>query len=139
MWFNPIVKALLRSPLHGLIGKSIMLITYSGRKSGQVYTIPVNCVRTGNVFIITSFRHRSWWRNLRGGAPVVLRVQGQDLKAVGEVVEDDEGVAAGLMEYLRLAPEQVGYFKVGLDSEGHPKPDDTAQAALKRVIIRLNC
>ena len=44
MWMfkvmNPIMKGLLRSPLHGLMSGSLMLITYAGRKTGKPYTIP---------------------------------------------------------------------------------------------------
>lgn len=60
MWYNSIMKWILRSPLHGLINKSIMLITYTGRKSGKVYTIPVNYVRHGGLLSVTSYRHRTW-------------------------------------------------------------------------------
>ena len=45
MWFNPMITWLLRSPLHGLVSKSIMLITYKGRKSSKEYTTPVNYLR----------------------------------------------------------------------------------------------
>ena len=33
--FNPLISSLLRSPLHRLLSKQIMLITYMGRKSGS--------------------------------------------------------------------------------------------------------
>jgi hypothetical protein len=67
MWYNSMMKWILRSPLHGLISKSTMLITYTGHKSGKLYTIPVNYVRDEDVLSVTSYRHRTWWRNLRGG------------------------------------------------------------------------
>lgn len=78
MWYNSMMKWLLRSPLHGLISKNIMLLTYTGRKSGKVYTVPVNYVRQSDHLSVVSYRHRTWWRNLRGGAPVTLLIQGQE-------------------------------------------------------------
>lgn len=39
---NPIVKGLLRSPLHGLMSKNTMLIEFKGRKSGRMFTTPVS-------------------------------------------------------------------------------------------------
>jgi deazaflavin-dependent oxidoreductase (nitroreductase family) len=78
------MKLLLRSPLHGLGSGSFMLVTFSGRRSGRVYTIPVNYVRDGDVLLVVSYRHRTWWRNLRRGAPVTVRVKGEDLTCVGE-------------------------------------------------------
>ena len=47
MWFNSIMKWLIRSPLHGLVSKSMLVIGYTGRKSGRRYETPVNYVRDG--------------------------------------------------------------------------------------------
>jgi deazaflavin-dependent oxidoreductase (nitroreductase family) len=137
MWYNPMMAWLLRSPLHGLISKSFMLVTYTGRKSGRVYTIPVNYVQNGSVLTVTSYRQRTWWRNLRGGAPVSVRLQGRELQATGEVIEDDEGVAAALNTYLQNAPGSAKYFQVGLDASGRPEAADVLQAARDRVMIRI--
>ncbi len=136
MWFNPIIKWLLRSPLHGFVSNNMMLITYTGRKSGKEYTIPINYLRNDSVFITTSFRKRIWWRNLRGGAPVTLRVQGQTLQATAEVIEDDEGVAAGLMAYLQQIPHLSKYFGVKLDADGQPNSANVATSAQDKVIVR---
>lgn len=32
---NPLMEALLRSPLHGLVSDSLLLVTFTGRKSGR--------------------------------------------------------------------------------------------------------
>lgn len=101
MWFNPLMGCLLRSPFHGIVSKQMMLITYTGRKSGKTYTTPVNYVRAGDMFLTLSYQQRTWWRNLRGGAPVILRVQGQDYKALAEVCEPVEVVAENLLLSLK--------------------------------------
>ena len=137
MWYNPIIAWILRSPLHGLLGGSLMVVTYKGRKSGKVYHTPVNCVRDGDTWLVTSLRRRTWWRNLRGGAPVTVRVQGRDLKTVCEVLEDGEGVAANLMAYLRAVPHYAQYFDVALDADDQPNAGDVARAAQTRVMIRV--
>jgi deazaflavin-dependent oxidoreductase (nitroreductase family) len=141
MWYNSIIRWLLRSPIHGFMSKNTMLITYTGRKSGKTYTTPVNYVRQNNgdsdVFLTTSYRQRVWWRNLRGGVPVTLRMQGQDFKATAEVIEDEEGVAAGLMTYLQQVPNLAKYFEVSLNADGQPNRADVSKAAQNRVIIRM--
>lgn len=137
MWYNAIIKGILRSPLHGMLSKNMMLITVTGHKSGKVYTLPVNYVRDGGVLTTISYRHRTWWRNLRNGTPVTLRLQGQDLKATGAVVEDNEDTAAGLMAYLQKVPQYAKYLEVALDASGQPKPEDVARAAKDRVIVYL--
>ncbi len=140
MWYNPMMAWLLRSPLHGLLSQSTMLMTYPGRKSGKVYSTPMNYVRVraaeGDVFLTTSYRTRSWWRNLRGGALVDLKVQGHDLKARAEAVEDERGVVEGLSLFLQHVPNWAKYYNVKLDSDGRPNASDVVEAARTRVIVR---
>ncbi len=58
MWFmnhiwNPLVRLILRSPLHGVMSKGIMLITYTGLKSGKEYTLPVSYLQDGGrIYVI---------------------------------------------------------------------------------------
>jgi len=35
MWYNTLMSWLLRSPFHGLLSKSTLLVTVTGRKSGR--------------------------------------------------------------------------------------------------------
>ena len=137
MWYNPIIAWILRSPLHGLLGGSLMVVTYKGRRSGKVYHTPVNCVRDDDTWLVTSFRRRTWWRNLRGGIPVTVRVRGQTWKTACEVLEDGEGVAANLMAYLKKVPHFAQYFDVALDADDQPNAEDVARAAETRVMIRI--
>ena len=106
---NPTMKVVLRSPLHGLVSNGVMLITVSGRRSGRQYTTPVNYVREGNTLTVFSRRNRSWWRNLRGGAPVTTRVRGRELTGFGEVdAADSEAIAAALLAARpSLSPEKA--------------------------------
>jgi deazaflavin-dependent oxidoreductase (nitroreductase family) len=112
MWFNPIVRSLLRSPLHFLMSRNTLLMTYAGRRSGHVYTTPMNYVRDGDTFFITSLRTHTWWRNLRGRALVELRVQGKDLRAYAEVVEGGDAVVDELRAYFRKAPALAPFYGV---------------------------
>ena len=41
-YVNQAMKLVLRSPVHGMVSNSIMLITFTGRKSGKAYTTPVS-------------------------------------------------------------------------------------------------
>ncbi len=135
MWFNSIIEWLLRSPLHGFVSKNMMLITFTGRKSGKVYTTPVNYIRNGDVLTTTSYKNRSWWRNLRGGAEVTLRIQGQDSKALAQVTEANEEVAAILLDVLRAAPQIARFYDVGLNADGQPNPENVREKAQKAVVI----
>ncbi|MDZ7702479.1 MAG: nitroreductase/quinone reductase family protein [Halobacteriales archaeon] len=97
---NPLMRALLRSPLHGLVSDSLLLITFTGRKSGQEYTTPVGYDEVDGTLYVTSQIDRVWWKNLRGGADVSVRLQGEERAGHASVIEDDEQVADYVLGYL---------------------------------------
>ena len=135
MWFNPFMIWLIRSPFHRLLSKNFMVLTYTGRKSGKTYRVPLNYTRLGDKLVTFSYRERTWWRNLRGGASVVLRLEGRDVPATSSVLEDDADVAVALAAYLSQMPQMAKYFQVGLNTEGLPKVDDIQHIAAERVVI----
>jgi deazaflavin-dependent oxidoreductase (nitroreductase family) len=137
MWYNPLLTAILRSPLHPVLSGSTLALTYAGRKSGRSYTTPVNYVRDGDRLLTTSYRNRTWWRNLRGGVPVSLRLQGHDIEATGQALEDEPAVVDALFAYLSRKPSLVRYFKVGLDANGQPDRNEVAHAARPFVMIQF--
>src|SRR5436190_18584966 len=83
---NPFVSVVLRSPLHRLLSKQLLLLTVTGRTSGKAYTFPVGYIREADAIIILSGRH-VWWKNLRGGAPVAVLLEGQRHTGRAEVIE----------------------------------------------------
>lgn len=69
---NPFMKWLLKSPLHGIVSGHYMLVTVTGRKTGKLYTTPVEYRRKDQaIMVITSQRH-TWWKNLQSGVPCTL-------------------------------------------------------------------
>lgn len=144
---NPFTKAILRSPrltkmilrtsLHSLAGRNITLITFSGRQSGKSYTIPVYYLREGDNLTIVCMRKRTWWRNLRKGAVVTLRLKGQDVTGRGEVIEDDQRITAGLITYLQKLPNYTKKFDGTFDSNGQPKTQDVARIAQTILIVNI--
>ncbi len=131
------MKFILRSPFHGLISTNIMLIAFTGRRSGETYSTPVNYVRGDDGITVFSRRSRTWWKNLRGGAPVTVRVKGQELKAIAESTEDLDRVTAALLDYLGQSPNYAKYYQVTLGPTGAPNPEEVAQAARDLVLIRI--
>ena len=136
MWFNPFMIWLIRSPFHRLLSKNFMTLTYQGRKSGKSYQVPVNYTRQGDTLVTFSYRERTWWRSLRGGAPVVLRLEGKDVQATSRVIDADVDVAEDLAAYLRQTPQMAKYFQVGLDSAGLPRKEDIHRIAAERVVVK---
>ena len=138
MWYNPLIKLLLRSPLHGMVSKGILLLDYTGRKSGKKYSVPLSYVRQDGDLLIVSFRKRTWWRSLVGGQPVSIRLAGKQVPATAEAIAGDpEQVAVDLGLYLMEQRSLAKYFHVSFDDDGRPDPDELVQAAEKRVMVRI--
>jgi deazaflavin-dependent oxidoreductase (nitroreductase family) len=136
--YNPLVVWLLRSPLHGVMSKSTMLLTFTGRKSGRTYATPLNYVRYGDELLVVGSRGHSWWKNLRGGAPVAVRVRGQDMRGEAEALE---GTAAeeGLLAVLRAVPAYRRHWKVELEEGGRPKdPAALRRIACENALVRVS-
>jgi len=136
---NRTMKLVLRSPLHGIISSYITLITFTGRKSGKSYTTPVSYSQKDNMVWI--FTHANWWKNLRGGAPVSLRILGKDLQGIAApVAENKHAVTAGLTDHLRQSAFDARFYDVTIDKDGNPDLKDVKKAVetVVMVCVRLN-
>ena len=133
---NKTMKFLLRSPMHRVISKYLLLFTFTGRKSGKSYTTPVSYMQQdGYVTILT---HANWWKNLCGGAPVSLRLRGRELQGMAElVVEDKEAVAAALTTHLRQSTFDAKFYDVAIDEHGNPIAEDVERAVQTVVMIQV--
>jgi hypothetical protein len=82
---NQVVRMLLTSPLHPLVSSRLALITVTGRRSGREHTLPVGYERDGDEIAIPVLwpDRKLWWRNLRDGAGVKLRLRGVEQTGVG--------------------------------------------------------
>jgi len=96
---NTVVRALLRSPAHRILSGRVLLLTYTGRRTGEPHTIPVQYVRDGAALVVTVGwpERKVWWRSLGGqGARVSLTVAGRRCEALAEVRESADGVTVRL-------------------------------------------
>ncbi|QJY48875.1 hypothetical protein [Pseudonocardia broussonetiae] len=77
---NAVVRPLVLSPRWGrLLGGSMTVVTYTGRRSGRTFSLPVAYRRDGDdVTIRVEFPDRkSWWRGFTGeGGPLAVRLGG---------------------------------------------------------------
>jgi F420H(2)-dependent quinone reductase len=133
---NPFVAMLLRSRFHHLMSKDIMLISFTGRRSGRQYTTPVSYVREGNV--VRCVTSSPWWRNLRGGAEVSLRIRGEDRAGHAEAISGDvERISDAVSAFLKQVPRDAPYYDITLGPDGEPNPADLRRAAESRTLIDI--
>jgi NADPH:quinone reductase len=137
---NPVVRLLLRSPLHRLLSGSLVILSYQGRKTGRWRSLPCMYARDGqDLYIVPGQPDRKvWWRNLRQPSRVLLRLQGRELEGTATASSDPEAVAAGLRRYLARYPKAARTLGVRLDASGTPHGTTTAAHALVVVSVHLD-
>jgi hypothetical protein len=136
---NPLLRAMLRSPLHGALSKRFMLLTVTGRKTGRTYTIPV--IRHESQETLTVFAAGSWRVNLRGGAPVRVTLDGRERSGHAELEEEPVRVARAYKARLdTLGVKKARDLGLKVNVDRSPTVEELMQVAEKRAIatIRLD-
>src|SRR3984957_2453556 len=83
---NVPMRAVLSLPFPTPLSRNLMLVRYTGRKSGRVYRQPLSYARDGEA-LLTPGGGR-WTLNMEGGRPVRIRLRGRDVPARPELVRE---------------------------------------------------
>jgi hypothetical protein len=133
---NPVMRFLLRSPAHGLLSDSLMLITFTGRKSGKQFTTPVRYMQTGDTVRCFTAAENQWWRNLRSGSRVSLLIKGQLSDYQAQAIFDNPAdIRKKLVAYLELFPQDAAYHDIRLNKDKSLNEQDLEQAARAAVVV----
>lgn len=133
---NAFMRAVLHSPLHRMASQSVLVIAFSGRKSGKTISTPISYLREGDT--VHMFTNARWRRNLEGGALVRLWIQGKEYSGWAEVCEEDKAaVAAGLANFLSHVTSDARFYGVRLDENKAPNPAQVAAAAQRVAMITV--
>ena len=91
---NVPMRVLLGLPFATPLSGRLMLVSYTGRKTGRRYRQPVSYVRPGGTHgdVLLTPGGGNWKWNLQGGQPVRLRLRGRDVLAKPELVADPDQV-----------------------------------------------
>jgi hypothetical protein len=100
MWFlnhvaRPIVTLILRSRFHRLLSARVMVITYTGRRSGRTVAVPVQYWESDDRIRVRvgAPDRKQWWRNFETARRAILLVRGTTIDATGRVVRDNGDVS----------------------------------------------
>jgi hypothetical protein len=132
---NVFVRALLRSPLHGVMSKQFLILGYTGRKSGERYHLPIVYRREGAQ--VTLVAGHPWWVNVRGGAAVTLQIAGAAVRGVATPVEDRDQAGRALLALLEELPHFAKMYKATLTPEGRPDPASVRAAVETQVVVSV--
>ncbi|WP_063735045.1 nitroreductase/quinone reductase family protein [Streptomyces sp. RTd22] len=136
---NRLVRPLLRSRLHPLVSRRLMLLTYEGAKSGRTFAIPVAYYRPAPDEVWAFGARTGWMTNFRNRRTVRLRLRGREVRAEATAVEDREQVARLLEELVqRKGPGAIRDPFVGFPRDRHPTHEEALAAADRVRIARFH-
>ena len=118
---NPLISWILRSPLHFVLSRDLMLLTVTGRRTGRRYVIPLGYQRSGEwiMVLVSKARRKNWWRNYLEPAPVEMRVRGRELRGEAKVVAGGSEEFRRTMEStFRRLPFLGRQFGISYDRRG---------------------
>lgn len=135
---NPLLRAVLASPVGRGLNRALLLLEFQGRRSGRTYRTPVGFVRDGDrIVVVTSPTYR-WWRNVIGGADVRVRVDGAWHAARAELITPDDprhGEVLALQVRLR-GPQMLRAFGVPVTDDGR-LPDESRDTAVNAHLVLI--
>lgn len=133
---NPLMKALLRSPLHGATSSFMLLLSFKGRKSGRAILVPVSYHVVDDV--ITAFTAAPWLSNLEDDAPLEIVYKGARRRAKAEIVDDPDLVAGAVRRVLEaIGPKNASRFAFRVKG-GIPSLERVRSALAGRKMLRLH-
>ena len=103
---NRLAMLVLRSPLHFLVSRSLLMLCYEGRRSSRLRCLPLQYVRDGDTLVIWAgdAPAKTWWRNFRDPWVVTVRLRRKKRYGKAFVVEDVEEKVAYLDAYFERFP-----------------------------------
>jgi deazaflavin-dependent oxidoreductase (nitroreductase family) len=120
---NRVVGTLLRTPgVSSGMGKRLIIINVTGRKTGKKYSVPVAYTRhDGALLVGTPF---AWARNMRTGEPVEVVLQGKRRQADVQVISDEDAVVAAYDVICRGNRQFASFNNISVGPDGAPAPGD---------------
>lgn len=118
---NVPMRAVLGLPFPTPLSGNLMLVSYTGRKSGKAYRQPVSYVRDGET-LLTPGGGR-WTLNLGGGRPVRIRLRGRDVAARPELVSEPAEVERLLGVITARNPSAARFIPLPRQPDGRLEPE----------------
>ena len=135
---NAMMKLFLKTPLlqKGL-GKQLALLSFTGRRSGRRYTIPISYARDGDTVFMMTKKRRSWWRNFADQPEVELRLAGRVVTGTAEAHIGTEDDVKDVVEYLSTRPVDAKAYGVTRLADESIDPESIRQFLPETVLVRV--
>lgn len=117
---NVPIRTVLGLPFPTPLGGNLMLISYTGRRTGKAYRQPVSYARDGGT-LLTPGGGR-WTLNLGDGKPVRIRLRGRDITATPELVTEPAELERLMDVIVRENPRAARFVPIPRLPDGHLDP-----------------
>ena len=122
-----------------LVGRVVLLLTTTGRRTGLLRVTPLQYEEVDGAFYVGSMlgTRADWFRNLVADSNVEVRIKSKKIKAKAETFTDPGRIADFLELRLERHPRMLGVI---LRSEGLPQRPNRAQLeqyAEKIAIVKI--
>ncbi|WP_306232915.1 nitroreductase/quinone reductase family protein [Agrococcus beijingensis] len=133
---NPIIRAVLRSPLHRMLSAEMLLLHITGRRSGRTYDVPVGRHEIDGALVVSA--GGAWKHNLRGGAALEVTIDGHRRRAHGELVDDPDAVARAFATMIGATGlRRANRLGLRINVDRSPTLDELQVALADRGLVLL--
>jgi len=124
-----------------LVGRIILLLTTTGRKSGKKRVTPLQYELIGSDYYLGAARglQADWVRNIQSDPHVNIRVGGKHIQGIAEVINDASKFADFLEVRLERHPRMIGLIMEkahGLPR--HPSREQLEELAKKEALVIIH-
>jgi len=137
---NPLVTWLLRSPLHPLVSSSLLLLTFTGRRTGRRITLPLGYQRKSELVTVLASRARRklWWRNFVEPRPVELLLRGRQRRGEARWVPgDSEEFRNAVDATFQRLPRLGRQFGITYDKGRGLTPEQWRTVAAEGALVKI--
>src|SRR3989449_6366993 len=135
--FNPFMRLVLGSRAHRMMSGRLMLLSFTGRKTGRSYTTPVSYVRVGDSLLVPG--GGAWWKNLEHRSQTRVCLRGVWSPVTSEVITEPIALAELVQCMLAVNPAIALFTGVKPGPDG--RPDAAALERERRrgfVVVRFS-
>src|SRR5438105_14269117 len=136
-YFNPVARFLLATPLHSLMSSRVMLLRFSGGKTGRSYTTPVSYVRVGDSLLVPG--GGAWWRSLEGTSQTQVCLRGVWSAVTPDVITEPIAVAELMQRMLAVNPALAFFTCIKPCLDGRADAAALAREGRAWYVLVLSC
>ena len=135
---NAVVRPMLRSPLHPALSSRLMLLDYTGGKTGKQYSFAIGYFPWDDGDVISSST-ATWPKAMGSARRVRVLIKGRWFEARPVVIKEAGPKADMLGEFaMRNGPRAAKALMLGLPGDRHPDRQQLLAAAAKTTLIRFS-